>query len=125
MRDKIKKMILLLIGYCVPFSFLAMYGDVTFGSMWLYVLLVLGYGLLCWLSIRFRSLSTLLLGNVISGGISAGCVAAFQTEKWSWYFKPFTPMTMVILISVVAFVVQLTIWLAINRKQLPKTSTGR
>lgn len=111
MRNKFKNIILMLIGYCIPFSFLGMYGDATFDSMWLYALAVIGYGFLCWLCIQYRSLTGLLLGNVLSCGISVVCVELFQTEEWAWYFKPFTAVKMVLVISVVAFIIQIAIWL--------------
>ena len=113
-----KKILLLaLVGYCIPFSFLAMFCDVTFDSMWLYALMIIGYGFLCWFSIRYRSLPTLLLGNALSCGVSVVCVKLFQTEEWAWYFKPFTAMNMVIVISVAAFIIQLIIWLVTKNRQ--------
>ena len=112
-----KIMLLALVGYCIPFSFLGMYGDATFGSMWLYALTIIGYGFLCWFCIRYCSLTTLILGNVLSCGVSVVCVELFQTEKWAWYFKPFTAMNMVIVISVAAFIIQLVIWLVTKNRQ--------
>ena len=114
------KKILVLLGYCIPFSFLAMFGDVTFDTMWLYTLPILGYGFLCWLSIQFRSLPTLLLGNILSCGASVICVELFHTEEWTWYLKPFTAVNMVIVISVAAFIIQLIIFLLTKNKQKNK-----
>ena len=109
------KKVFVLLGYCIPFAFLAMFGDVTFDTMWLYVPAILGYGLLCWFSIRYRSLPVLLLGNVLSCGVSIICVKLFQTEEWAWYFKPFSAETLVVIISAVALIVQLIVWFSVKK----------
>lgn len=110
MKGKMLNITSVLIGYCIPFSFLAMYGDVTFDSMWLYGLLIVGFGFLCWGCIQCHSLISLMLGNTFSCGVSIICVTLFRTSDWTWYFKPFTAVSMVMLLSVVVFIIQLVIW---------------
>ena len=116
MKKSFTKGLPILIGYCVPFTFLAMYGDVTHDSMWLYGLLILGMGLLCWYAVRIRSLWGLLGGNLLSLLTSYFCITQFQTADWQWYFKPFRAETLELLISFVITVVQLIIWLLAVRK---------
>ena len=111
------KKILVLLSYCIPFSFFAMFGDVTFDTMWLYIFAILGYGFMCWFGIRYLSIVNLLLGNALSCVISVIFVELFQTEEWSWYFKPFKAETLVVIISVVALAVQLIVWF-FKRKKL-------
>ena len=42
----------LLIAYCVPFAFLCVYGDATSGTMIYYGVMIAGYALLCWGTLR-------------------------------------------------------------------------
>ena len=116
MRHKALKTGGLLLGYGVPFAFLAMYGDAAFGTMWLYGLLIAGMGFLCWGTVKMRSFLALILGNLLSALVSAACVAAFLKPDWAWYFKPLTPQSMLVLISAGAFAVQLIVWLLNTRK---------
>ena len=115
-----KKKELLLIGYCIPFSFLAMCGDVTFGTMWLYALLIVGMGFLCWGAVKSQSLIALVFGNALSCIVSIACVMVFQTAEWAGYFKPFTATTMVILISAAAFILQFIVWSIATKKRKDK-----
>ena len=61
---KIMSLALVLVGYCILLSFLGMYEDAVFNSMWLYALTIIGYGFLCWLSIRYRSLLICFWGMI-------------------------------------------------------------
>ena len=98
--------ILLLIGYSVPFVFLAMFGDVTYETMWLYLLLVVGFSLLCIGAIKTKQYAVVAVGNIISIASSYLCIQQFHTEKWNWYFKPFTDNMLMIIISVVIVLLQ-------------------
>lgn len=112
MNNQIEKWILFL-AYCIPYPFLAMYGDVTYGAigcLLFYGLFIICTGGLCWLSIKTKNIPIGMIGSLLSGVISYGCVVLFQTEIWKWYFKPFRATTLVIILSVVAFLIQLIIW---------------
>ncbi len=95
-----------LLGYWVPFSFLAIYGDAEFHSMWLYLLMISGFGALCVWVARTKQYGMIVLGNIVSGLSSYLCVGLFAPERWGWYFKPLTAEMLVIVLTVVAFVVQ-------------------
>ncbi|MFI3227726.1 MAG: hypothetical protein R3Y09_10030 [Clostridia bacterium] len=98
--------ILLLIGYSVPFAFLAMFGDATYGTMWFYFLLVVGFSLLCTGAIKTKQYAVVAVGNIISIVASYLCIQQFHTEEWNWYFKPFTDNMLMIIISVVIVFIQ-------------------
>ena len=50
---------------------------------------------------------------------SSSCIFVwfFQTEKWGWYFKPFTPYQFVVFVTIIAFVIQLIIMACLVKKQ--------
>lgn len=98
--------IFLLAGYCIPFAFLAMYGDAAYGTMWLYGLLIAGFGAL---SIKAKHFSLVSLGNLLSFLSSHICLSYFSTEKWEWYFKPLTANRFLLALSAAAWVIQ--VWL--------------
>ncbi len=83
------KQILLLMGYAIPFPFLALYGDATYGTMQFYGLMVIGLFLLCKTSIKFGYYKIIILGSILNYFFSYFLMLQHQTEIWSWYFSPF------------------------------------
>ncbi|MFR9542744.1 hypothetical protein RFF05_03925 [Bengtsoniella intestinalis] len=98
--------ILLLIGYSIPFAFLAMIGDVLWWNMWFYLVMIIGFALLCFGAIKTKQYAMVFLGNIISCISSYLCIQQFQTEKWSWYFKPLTANMLMLVISVIVTLLQ-------------------
>ena len=107
----------ILLGYCLPFTFLGMYGDAVWGTMWLYVVEAAGLGALCFFTIRRRSIPTLLLGNLLTGAASYLCTALVLTPYDNGYFKPFTACGLAIAESILALALQLlAVWVWYPRK---------
>lgn len=107
---------LTLLGYCVPYAFLSMYGDAERGTMMLYGVMAAAMGLLCWGTVKLKSVYTLLAGNILSCAVSCLCVSRLQTEKWEWYFKPLSAIQLVIFISVIALAIQAAVWASVSKK---------
>lgn len=108
---------LLLIGYCIPFAFLSMYGDATYGTMLLYALMIAGLSILCSGVIKSKQFAVVIFGNMLSFIISYIFVQEFYTDKWGWYFKPFTANGLLIVISFFTILVQLFFVYRSYRKQ--------
>ncbi len=106
----------LLLGYCVPYVFFAMYGDAEAHTMLLYGLLIAAMGLLCRGCIKAGSLSVLVIGNILSCVMSLICVNGIQSEKWVWYFKPFRAVFLAVFISLIASIIQIAVWKAASKK---------
>lgn len=106
----------LLIGYCVPLVFLSTYGEVTYDTMWLYALMIVGFSLLCFGVIKSKEFIIVILGNIISFLSSYTCSSQFYADDWNWYFKPFTPNMLITRISIVVFVIQLGFVLSAYKK---------
>ena len=97
---------LLLIAYCVPYTFLAINGDATSGTMLFYGVMVAAFSLLCWGSIKTNNMMIVLIGNVISFLSSYIATLSGDLESRAGYFKPFTAESLLITISVVVTVIQ-------------------
>ncbi len=106
MKDNIIK-IFLLVGYCVPFVFFAMHEDITAGTLWFYLIMIISFGALCYGCIKIKSPWIVVAGNLLS--FASSCIFTYflRTEKWGWYFKPFTPYQAIAFEAAVAFLVQI------------------
>ena len=113
-----KKMLkaVLLLCYLTPFVFLAMNEDVTKGTLWFYLVMIVGFGTLSYLSAKTKNCLIVIIGNVLSFISSCIFAYSFQTEKWEYYFKPFLPNELIIFESVIAFIVQLVIVFSLINK---------
>ena len=114
------KRILLLIGYSFPYAFLAMNGDATSGTMLFYGVMIVCFASLCVFSIKTQNIRALVIGNILSYISSYLFMLQNQTEKWEWYFKPFTGNMLLKIISIVAFIIQLlavVYYFQVNRKK--------
>lgn len=99
--------ILLILGYCIPFVFLAMNEDVTTGTLWFYLIMILGFAALCYGCIKTNNYIIVIIGNIVS--FISSCIFAlnFYTDKWEYYFKPFLPNQLIIFETVIAFLIQI------------------
>ncbi len=106
MKNVIVK-ICLILGYCVPFVFLAMNEDATTGTLWFYLIMIIGFGSLCFGCIKIKSPLIVVIGNILS--FISTCIFAwvFKTEKWEYYFKPFLPNQLIVFESTFTFLIQI------------------
>ncbi len=101
--------IALLLFYCVPYVFLAMNGDATSGTMLFYGLMIVAFYLLCFISKKTDNKNIVIVGNICSVISSLVFRNTFRTEKWDWYFKPLTDVELLIVVSAIAFIIQMII----------------
>lgn len=113
---KIFLRLLLILGYCIPFVFLAMNEDATFGTLWFYLIMAVGFSCLSYVSAKSKNTWIIVIGNILS--FVSTCLFAwyFQTEKWEYYFKPFLPNQLIIIETAIAAVVQIIIAKTIAKK---------
>ena len=109
--------ILLLIAYCVPFAFLSVNGDATSGTMLFYGVMIAGFSLLCWGTIKTDNVPIIYIGNAVSFASSYGVAKLSGLEPMGHYFKPFTSYGLIIAISVVAIIIQTIIVLICAHKK--------
>lgn len=108
--------VFILLFYAFPYTFLAMYGDHAFDTMAFYAPLAIGLSVLCYLCIRRRQGWLMLLGNLLSFLSSREFLLRYQGEGWDSYFKPFSSMGFLTMVSLIALAAQL-LWLFSDRKQ--------
>ncbi|WP_114570085.1 hypothetical protein [Exiguobacterium flavidum] len=106
--------------YAAPYGFFALYLDWTTGTM-------IGYlGLLAPLAIayasgRVKTLTPLVLGNVLSYAISYYEIGRMGDE-WAGYFSPLAPETLLIVLTLFGVLIQALIWLsAWSREKVKQT----
>jgi len=99
--------ILLLIAYCMPFSFMATYGDATFGSMRMYGIMVLAFAALCLIALKTNNIAIIIIGNILSAVSSYVFMFNSGIGPMGEYFKPLTSYETVVLVSVIAFACQM------------------
>ena len=108
---------ILITGYCVPFVFLAMNEDITVGTLWFYLVMAVGFGLLCYGSVKVRSPLIVVIGNILSFVSSYMFTCFLRTEKWGWYFKPFTPYQLLGVETIFVFLLQIVVVICALKKQ--------
>ena len=103
-----KKDVLLLIPYCIPWIFLALYGDEAYGIAWQYgaVLAILAVGA----GVLREHGKVLLFGNLLSFCASLVLVRLFGYDEMNHYFKPFTAYGWVAVLTAVSAVMQMLVW---------------
>lgn len=106
---------LLILGYCIPYSFLALYFDCTCKWQWGYFPAILIPVLLCWINGKFTGFSNAIKGNLLSSLISALLSYRFLTEFDS-YFKPFGAVLFSFALCLFSFMLQVLLWS--RKKQL-------
>ena len=108
--------VFLLLLYTLPYAFLAMYGDHALGTMALYAPMAVGFSVLCYLSIRRGQGWIMILGNLLSFLSSREFLLRYQGAGWGTYFKPFSPMGFLVVLSAAALAAQL-LWMFFDRKK--------
>ena len=114
----------LISGYCIPFVFLAMNEDAVTGTLWFYLVMILGFGALCYSCVKTKNTIIVVLGNLVS--FASSCIFAwlFQTEKWEYYFKPFLPNQLIVFETVIAFAIQIIVVLCLVKRNRNRSLGG-
>lgn len=107
-----KKMnnIVVLIGFSVPYVFLAMVEDLTFGSMWMYALMIIALISLTRYAIKHSIFIPQLIGNIISYMGSYWFISLHEGDKWGWYFKPLAAIGLLNVVTIIIVVLQVISW---------------
>ena len=114
---KVRTPLLVGIGYCIPFVFLSMWEDARFGTLWFYFVMIACLCVLCCSVARSKSTYMIFVGNLLSFISSNVFFKLFQTEKWQYYFKPFSGYGLIVFESIVVFVLQMLLLLYLRKKR--------
>lgn len=108
--DCLKRLLLrlfLLLGYGIPFAFLAVHFDAVAGSMLFYGIMIAGFALLCRFTWKAKTPGILYIGNILSLVASLTAAKFSGLEPMGHYFKPFTSTSLIIFISAIVMIVQI------------------
>lgn len=103
-----RQRVMLMIWSCIPFVFFGMYLDATFGivsGMLCAIVVICGFGYACMKSGNLPFLP----GQFIGFFLSYGLMRFFMTEKWGWYFKPFSASGYLIFFTLILVIPQLLV----------------
>lgn len=99
--------VFLVAGYCIPYVFLALFGDLRYGTVLLYAAMLAGFSALLICAVKTKQFFAVIIGNGISTLSSLVFVHTCIPDDFSWYFKPFTPASLTWTVSIAVFVIQL------------------
>ena len=105
MNEKNSK-ILLLVGYCIPYVFLCMYGDAAWGSGLVYGVAAAVLAVLCVVACKTGNIKLVVVGNIISYAVSELCVILFAEEKLSYYYESLNVHMLIGVCTVIAAMLQ-------------------
>jgi len=101
--------IYILLAYCIPYVFVAMYGDFTFSFSLLYVVAIVvmvGLGRYCK---KTNRILIAIAGNILSFLSSYLFTLWFATEDWGYYFMAFPATNSAIYYSLFMLLIQITV----------------
>ena len=108
----------LLLGYMVPYLYLSMYIDLTYGTPLFYAAALIGYVILYLLAGKTHNRPAALIGTVWTA-VSSYCFMQYGwTQDWEWYFKPLTATQLLIALSAAALFIQLLAIRAAEKNKL-------
>ena len=108
--------VILIVAYMVPYVFLSVYGDAVLNTMILCLMMISAFAILCVASIKSHNLIVMIIGNIISMTSSLATAYLSGLTELNWYFKPFTAHSLVIIISAVALIIQIILYVISKRK---------
>lgn len=97
---------LLVLLYCVPWVFFALWGDAKMGTMLLYGALLAAHAVLCLIALKTQCAWAAIVGSALSGAVSLLFVRHSPLMEMNHYFKPFTAMQLTAAVSLIMFVIQ-------------------
>ncbi|WP_082306969.1 hypothetical protein [Bacillus sp. FJAT-27245] len=97
----------ILISYCFPFGYFAMYQDYKDGSMFGYLFLILVPAVLAFFSKSKGYPFLIIIGNLLSVGVSLYFSSQMAGgDRWGYYFKPLTATSLLLTVSMLNLIPQ-------------------
>lgn len=109
--NKTIRNIVILVGFSLPYVFLAMLEDLKFGSMWIYGFMIVILIILTRYALRCGSFIPQLIGNIISYLGSYYFISLQEGDMWGWYFKPLSAIGLLKLVTVLIVLPQAISWI--------------
>ncbi|MBU3101289.1 MULTISPECIES: hypothetical protein [Clostridium] len=116
--------LLLLVLFSFPYVYFSMYQDLINSSMIGYGLMIVVLIFLIFICKKTHNLPVGALGNIISFIASYLMVIYSTDEKWSYYFKPFTSVGLLIFVSIAIIILQVVLVGIIKSRKLNDMENG-
>ncbi|MCB2312075.1 hypothetical protein LGL55_11820 [Clostridium tagluense] len=113
--------LLLLVVFSFPYVYFSMYQDLINSSMIGYGLMIATLIFLIFICKKTHNFPVGALGNIISFIVSYLMITCSRGEKWSYYFKPFTSVGLLIFVSIAIIILQLAVIGIIKSRKLADT----
>jgi len=111
--------ILIVFLYCFPFVYFAIHQDFSSGSMLGYLIMIAGTTILAFFSKYFSNIIPFIVGNIASVIISFYFLYKLEVVLgggWDGgYFKPLTPIQLLLLVSILNLIPQFLVMSLANR----------
>lgn len=117
MKRTKKYRIMLFLAYCIPYAYLAVWGDGVHGTMLFYGIMIIGLSLLCWSTVKTNDLPLLAAGNIATFTISWAAARFTDLAPMGEYFKPFTSLKLILTLSLITYGLQFLIFTIFTRKK--------
>lgn len=113
---KIGLNLLIICLYCFPFVYFFMYKDFHSGSMIGYLLMIILTAVIAYFGKSTNNKFSLIIGNIASVMTSYYFINNMAGyESWEGYFKPLTPVQLLIFVSILNLIPQLIAVKAANK----------
>ncbi|MFC6464859.1 hypothetical protein ACFP65_07750 [Marinilactibacillus sp. GCM10026970] len=117
MNSKMLKKISLL-SYLFPYVFLSMYTDFAFGSMWMYLFMLIAFIALSLFLTKNNQQELIVKGNIISFCSSALLIFASGLIENQWYFKPFSAIGLLLFVTIIMIFFQIFCFKLYSKKRV-------
>jgi hypothetical protein len=118
MKNNLKRIISLsLILYFIPFTFIGMLWDFKYRTIFGYIIMITIPIILAVIATKHKMLYIVIIGNIVSHFVTYYFVSNIDTLKWSAYFKPFYPVTIALIITLLNIIPQV-ISIIITKKRI-------
>ena len=110
--------IIAMLGYACPFVYGAMFQDFSSWSMAGYMFMLVVTPVLAVVCSKAWGLKAVFLGNLITFFVSYYLIVGVEdVERWEYYFKPLTPVQMLVFVSVGIGLLQLVVVKIMKKKE--------
>lgn len=114
MKNKFYSLFFLVL-FAMPFPFISIYLDFKYGSMIGYLIMITAYIVLIYGCKLIKNNKIYLYGNGISVIVSLIFIQSVAHESWYYYFKPLTPVQLLIFLALLGLILQLSAWYFITK----------
>lgn len=101
--------ILLMIAYCIPYTYWAMRTDYEYWNADFHIVTIVSFVLYCFIAVHWKSVFILIPGNIATYIASYYFISLDQSREWIYHFKPLSAFQFLNFFTVILIIIQLLI----------------